>query len=122
MEMMVLSFFGGMIFSLMLVLLITREKTNGNTNDVSSSIPNDCYTSGKRNGLGEHWYNFEIGSEEETEALENLSYGLLVMKKVTGLCETEKEMLEDAVKFIQYELAIERELKLAGEIDEEEDD
>ena len=43
-------------------------------------------------------------SEEEMEELEKIAHGLYVMKMVTGLCWTEKEILDKARLYIEREI------------------
>lgn len=44
------------------------------------------------------------GSAKEKEALESLITGLETMRTVTGLCQTEKDMLSQSISFMKREI------------------
>ena len=100
MEMMCFGFLAGAIFAILMVMVI-RVANNGfndNDRDSKSSILDDF---GECDGVDYCFYKYEKGSAEYKTSILLLAHDLHVMKFVTGLARTEKELLDCAIRYIE---------------------
>ena len=108
-----MGFIAGVVFTLIVVLCMVFIFARKDEDDsIPKGTPNgsdsvrasgDNVDNADRSIHMDNW-NFDKGSEEEMEELEKIAHGLYVMKMVTGLCWTEKEILDKARLYIEREI------------------
>lgn len=99
--MMLLMFCIGLIVGTIMVLLIKEETKDGsgnNSGSIDTSILDDF---GKCDGVDYHFYKYEEGSKEYEESVLLLTHYLYVTRTITGLCHTEKDVLDCAIRYIE---------------------
>lgn len=108
-----IGFIAGVVFTLIVVCIVLISTIGKDENgSISEGEPNgsDSVRAGRDNvdnadrSIHMDSWDFDKGSEEEMEELEKLAHELYVMKMVTGLCWTEKEILDKARLYIEREI------------------
>lgn len=97
--MMLLVFCIGLIVGTIIALIVrTNDGSSNNSGSGNSSILDDF---GECNGMDYHFYKYEEGSKEYKESVLLLTHDLYVMRTITGLCHTEKDVLDCAIRYIE---------------------
>ena len=107
-----MGFIAGVVSTLIVVCIVLISNRKDENGSISEGAPNgsdsvrasgDNVDNADRSIHMDSW-DFDKGSEEEMEELEKIAHELYVMKMVTGLCWTEKEILDKARLYIEREI------------------
>lgn len=74
---------------------------NGSNNDGGSGNSSILDDFGECDGVDYHFYKYEKGTKEYKESVLLLTHDLYVMRTITGLCHTEKDVLDCAIRYIE---------------------
>ena len=98
--MMLLVFCIGLIVGTIMALMIkgTNDGSGNNSGSNDTSILDDF---GECDGVDYHFYKYEEGTEEYKSSILSLTHDLYVIRTITGLCHTEKDVLDCAIRYIE---------------------
>lgn len=97
--MLLVVFFVGLVVGIIISLMMRRNDGSDNDDGGSdTSIFNDFR---ECDGVDYHFYKYQEGTKEYKESIELLITDMHVLKTVVGLCYTEKDLLDCAIRYIE---------------------
>lgn len=97
--MLLVVFFVGLVVGTIISLMMRRN--DGSSNNSGSNDTSILDDFGECDGVDYHFYKYEEGTKEYKSSVLLLTHDLYVIRTITGLCHTEKDVLDCAIRYIE---------------------